>query len=274
MKSRIFVIVLVLSILSSCSKKDDEASTTGIIGQWQTLSHAFLIKPNEDISYPDLFSKPWQGTIKIDTTTINPENLYYIINTSQGNPHLYTSNILIDIFSTSFIITYNNSEYIYNDSFTLEKTNGRFIAHGFTVCNNKQISIDINLTAQVTLMKKDNEYCITDGLWHLKSPYESISFESNGKVKGKILDIDILSNFKGTWKCKLDNLHLDISVNEETQTDDFTFKAINKDTLLLSKTIDYYKANIFPTIPESKISSLKYQSVFERYKIQWMDVKK
>jgi hypothetical protein len=255
LRNSILILIIFLT-LSSCSSEIDDL----VVGEWKNSKNLFLITLNQDFDYVDAFSKPWKGSVIIDNESIKTDSLKLIIDNSFGGICIYSDSIGFSFYNNELGINYKNVFYTFQGSFTLNLTDGKFIADGIAVKDDKQLDIKVSIDAQHTYMKKDIQYEIKDGSSFLKYPLQELSFKDNGKLNCVMMDIDILNSYAGKWQIKSGKLNLNI--DDAGLNEYYKYQISGGNTLDLIKDLEYNASENYSSIPETSISKLQYKTSF------------
>jgi len=268
MKIYILLLIGVLAI-ASCSKTEDYSL---LKGDWTETNHGFLITLSEDFNFLEIYSKPWLGEIKINGVNIEGDVEYF----GKGTP-IWGSNAVVLLNSNSirgyyveFVlksnsirVNYEGEEYIFDNSYLIDLEKGKFVANGIAKSDSNQISIDMNLYAQSTLLKKDVEYGIYDfNSFYWKCHIAQISFQKNKSMQGVGVWQDMRIPFWGDWCIRSKNLILKHTSTPYEEV--YSYRLTDNDNLILYEDVAYDDYEIFSSIPKMIIKDLECQYVFAR----------
>jgi len=259
MKKYFYFVALFLFTLISCEKAEEEKT---LIGDWNNTENSFLLEVNDNVDFVDLFSNPWKGEIKIDGKNITVKNIHYSIDNVFGDHHLFSDSIGITIYSNLLAISYKNMEYILTDNFSVDLEKGTLLADGVASSGEQKIAVVVNLSAEHISMQKGRTYELHDAQYYLKSPYTKLSFSSDGKMTGTIMDIDMLFIIDGKWE--LHSNQLNISVSDRSIDEDYALSFNGDDAFELIKDIEYSNSAIYGSIPASKVKKVSYRIGYKR----------
>lgn len=249
--SRILFIAFIAFLLSGCIKEALMLDT--LKGKWTLNNKECFVTPSEDVSYLDLYSKPWTGTVTINGVEQNCEHrvvsmffysylylspdlqFYYYPPTPKiiYKTKLYDSSISWELFITGII----NKELI------------------FTADNNT-VNIKIDLRAPITYLKKGVEYAINDSRWEEDIRIDELEFLSPTRITGSFSGGDIIIPFDGKWYANSSEITFKIGTESDKIVQTYRY-FYNNQELTLYKYIDFAKINTPGTIPYDKISKVK-----------------
>lgn len=225
MKKLLSLILFISLFLTSCEKTD-----SSLIGSWRLNETNYLITANQDFTFTNVFGSPWQGTIKIDNTNLNPATFNYYFENVWGQTLFASENVSFTFSGINRIeIYYENALYIFEKEYTFDIPAGLFKANGTAKYQDKTIQIAIDLTMPKVELKEGRQFSVKDGYNFM--PYRHLWLNSGGKLQTDYLTGDIMDRLSGKWS--VNNNHVTIDLKDRTN-DTYQYQ-FNDNTLLLSE---------------------------------------
>ncbi len=225
-----YVTLIVTSLLLSCDKID-----SNLTGNWRLEKSYYLITPNQDFTFYNLFDKPWKGEIKINDTTLDVSSFsYYYDNSRPGN--LLASNEVSFIFmEPKLLIEYLGEMYIL-DINIFDVQTGIFKAEGTATgifqTEGQSLQVKIDLSMPKMEMKQGEQVRVKVG--YLNMAYHTLWLHANGKMETDFLVGDIMDQFSGRWSVKSSQ----VTLFPEKENESVYQYSINGNQLLLSRELD------------------------------------
>lgn len=268
MKHFIFALCAAL-LLFSCQKEESgDTSFSAVYGSWNKVEEKYLITPNQDYNFLDLYDSPWTGTLTINGNRVNFGDLrYQICNT--GSTRLASNVISFTYNVVSIQINYNNKLYLLSKPFTFDMATGQFIVNNrqaSDLTGGEQITINLNFKAQNRLLERGVEYKLsTAGTSDM--PYTQLSFTDKGDLNGSLLwQGNVACVLTGDWFVKSNILVMKYKADfacPDGERREFLLPEAKGDSLLFIKSdnsIEYNESNM--NIPRSAIENLKLRTAF------------
>lgn len=226
----LFVTLLLTSLLLSCDKIDSD-----LTGKWQLNETYFLITPNQDFTFYNLFDKPWKGEIKINDTTLDVSSFsYYYDNSRPGN--LLASNEVRFIFmEPKLLIEYLGEMYILDINIFDVQTgifNAEGTATGIFQTEGQSLQVKIDLSMPKMEMKQGEQVRVKDGYHNI--PYHKLRLHPNGKMDTDFLMGDIMEQISGRWSVKSSH----VTLFPDKKNESVYRYSINGSQLILSRELD------------------------------------
>lgn len=249
-------VLLLLSItILSCEKID-----TDIVDNWKLNEKSYLITANQDFTFYDPFSKPWEGTIMIDDEVFDASSFTYYFENVWGSTNFVSDDLMITFSGPHLLVNFNNGEKYMLESYEFDIPNGVFKAEGMANNGNKSIQVKVDATMSKVPIKKGEQVVVTDA-YHT-TPYLKINLNKKGKLQTDYLIGDIVEIISGKWSVKNDRITLS---PEKHSSDTYQYN-------LKGNTLYLFKNNIFgEAIPSNispfadKISNITYQATYKTY---------
>ena len=205
----LFATLILTSLLFlSCEKIDNE-----LTGSWQLKETYYLIRPNEDFTFYNVFGDPWQGEISINGAPFNASSFTYYFDNSWPTTQLTSNETTIRFFGPELDIEYLAERYVMN-SYIFDIQAGLFKAEGTATgifnAEGKTIEVKIDLTMPKMELKQGQQVRVKDG--YLNMPYHKLWLRSNGKMDTDYLRGDIMEQISGRWSA--DNGKVTLSPNK------------------------------------------------------------
>lgn len=203
------ITVLFLTFLFiSCEKIDSE-----LTGSWQLKETYYLITPDEDFTFYDLFGDPWQGDISINDISLDAASFTYYYDNSGPTTQLSSNEAAIRFFGPELGIEYLTEQYMM-DSYIFDIHTGIFKADGTATgifnAEGKAIEVKIDLTMPKMELKKSEQVRVKDG--YRTIPFSRLWLYANGKMDTDYLRGDIMEQISGRWSA--DNGKVTLSPNK------------------------------------------------------------
>ncbi|MCK9627159.1 MAG: hypothetical protein M0R37_01040 [Bacteroidales bacterium] len=256
-------------VLFSCKKDTPrDTSYSQVYGSWKKVEEKYLITPNQDCQFLDLYDSQWTGTLTINGNEIDFGYLRYFT-TNTGDISLASDVISFTYYVLNIQIRFDNKFYLLTKPFTFDKASGHFIvnsAQAREVISGDQITVSLDLRAQTRMLQKNVEYEISPaGVSDM--PYTNLTFSENGTLNGSLLwKGDIACTLKGEWYVKSNALVLKYkadfaSIDGEKR--ELVLPEAKGDSLIFTRidsSIEYDESSI--NIPKSAIEKLKFKTAF------------
>jgi len=268
MKHFIFALCTAL-LLFSCEKEESgDTSFSAVYGSWKKVEDKYLITPNQNFNFLDLYDSPWTGTLTINGNRVNFGDLRYQISNT-GSTRLASNVISFTYNVVSIQINYNNKLYLLSKPFTFDKTTGQFIVNNrqaSDLTGGEQITINLNFQAQNRLLERGVEYKIsTAGVSDM--PYTQLIFTDKGDLNGSLLwQGNVACILTGDWFVKSNILVMKYKADfacPDGERREFLLPEAKGDSLIFTKsdnTLVYNESNM--NIPRSAIENLKLRTAF------------
>ncbi len=231
-------------------------------GKWSLDQRQNFVTVTEDVSYMDLYSHPWKGTVTVNGVE---QNYSYRYSSIDYHDFLALSpDIRLYYYPPTPAISYKNKIYV--SPVTWEDFKSGIINKELTFTyDNTTINIKINLQAPITALKKGVEYLVNDSRWDSDVRIDELEFLSPTRIAGYYSGGDMLTPFTGKWSSNSSHISLkiksDFQDGEIAQTHNYIYK---NNELTFYKNIEFYKINNPGTIPFDKISTVKQVLKYKR----------
>ncbi|WP_320052390.1 hypothetical protein [uncultured Acetobacteroides sp.] len=256
MKRLLLITACLTLLLSGCDKETTYPSN--LLATWQPQEHSFLVTLTRDYSFVSLFGNPWKGEVRVNGNLVDFSDNRFIIDNSLGDKRLYGKSINFTFYSNAVAIVQNEKSYVLTSGFSVDLAKGTFTAKGTATSKTESIEVDVSLSAPTVSIKKGVEYPIVDAMFFTKAPIQKITFTSNGKIRGSLMDIDVCTDFTGSYSTNGETLNLSYNVFTKNVSYSYTYE-VKDNHLVLTRPIDYSTYDIYATIPKEIIASLRYQ---------------
>lgn len=258
MKKSLYFLLLALIVFNSCEKED-----SSLIGSWKLQETNYVITPNQDFTFIDIFGTPWQGILKIDGKVLHLTEFRFYHDNVWGAHWLASEEVgLVFPLPNRMDIYYKGKMYVFEKEYTFDALAGLIKANGVAEAKNEsesiQIQIEIDATMPKVELKKGVEYTVKDG-YHAM-PFLQLWLNSGGKMQTEYLTGDILEKFIGKWSTNGNQIKLQTKEIPERR---YQFQ-LNSNILLLSehKQKDAYPLHISRF--SDKIEKVTFNAVFKR----------
>ncbi len=256
-------------VLFSCEKDEQrDTSYSQVYGSWKKVNEKYLITPNQDCQFLDLYDSQWTGTLIINSNEVDFGDLRYY-STNSGSARLASNVISFTYNVLNIQISYNNKFYLLTKPFTFDKATGQFIVNNrqaTELTSGNQITVNLNLQAQTRLLQKGIEYEISTADIS-DMPYTNLTFSENGDLGGSLLwQGDIACTLEGEWYIKSKALVLRYKADfacPDGEKKEFELPETKGDSLIFTRSdssIEYNESNT--NIPKSAIEKLKFKTAF------------
>lgn len=249
-----FLLLLSITILS-CEKIDTE-----IAENWELNEKYYLITANQDFTFHNPFSKPWEGTIMIDGEKLDASSFTYYFENVWGSTNFVSDGLMITFFGPHLLINFNNGEKYMLESYEFDIPSGVFKAEGMAGNDNKSIQVKVDVTMPRVPIKKGEQVVVTD-VYHT-TPYLKLKLNKKGKLQTDYLVGDIVEIISGKWSVKNDRITLS---PEKYSSDTYQYGLKGNTLYLFNDNIsgDAIPSNILPFA--DKISNITYQATYKTY---------
>lgn len=254
MKKIVSLFLFASLILTSCEKID-----SSLIGNWKLAESKYLITAAEDFTFVDVYGSSWQGIIKIDNKEFNPSLFNYYFDSSTGQNHFASQELLFTFMGPILVVRYQNTEYLLEKENTFNIKDGIYKTEGTAAFQDESIEVYLDLTMPKVPLKKGEQFSVRDAYNNI--PYYRLMINGSGKLQTDYIVGDIIETLSGKWNT--DNNNLNISVKNRAK-DAYQYD-MNANSLLLSKdktTEEMNPPHISPFT--DKISKITYQALYMR----------
>jgi hypothetical protein len=250
--SRFLFIVFISILLSGCVKETLMLVT--LKGKWVLDSDKTLVTTTEDVSFLDLYSRQWTGTVTVNGVAQNYSQ--GIVTTFMDTYFYITPEIQLFWYPPTPKIRYKGK--IFDSSIDWDVIATGNINKELTITdNNNTINIKIDLKAPIKNLTKGVEYDIDDPRWENDLRIIDLEFLSPTRVSGSIVCGDIISCFNGRWNSDFSEITFkmgtDFSDTKQIQSHKYYY---NSHELVLYKYIGFSKINYSGRIPYEKFPRL------------------
>lgn len=223
----LFVTLLLTSLLLSCDKIDSD-----LTGKWQLNETYYLITPNQDFTFYNLFGEPWQGEISINETSLDPSSFSYFYDNSRPGNRLASNEVSFTFMGPKLLVECVGEMYVL-DINVCDVQSGIFKAEGTAtgIFNTEGLSLQVKIDLSMPKMelKQGEQIRVKDG--YLNMAYHTLWLHANGKMETDFLVGDIMDQLSGRWSVQHDQLNL----SSEKESKGLYRYSINGNQLQLSR---------------------------------------
>lgn len=225
-----YVTLIVTSLLLSCDKIDSD-----LTGKWQLNETYFLITPNQDFTFYNLFDKPWKGEIKINDTTLDVSSFSYYYDNSRPGNLLASNGACFTFMESKLLVEYVGEMYVL-DINIFDVQSGIFKAEGTATgifqTEGQSLQVKIDLSMPKMEMKQGEQVRVKDGYHNI--PYHKLRLHPNGKMDTNFLMGDIMEQISGRWSVKSSH----VTFFPDKGNESVYRYSINGNQLILSRELD------------------------------------
>lgn len=253
--------LLFIAFLSGCEKID-----SSLIGSWNLNETRYVITPNRDFTFIDVFGSPWQGTVTIDDAGLDAAAFHYAFNNEGGQRILVSKDIYITFSGNKvLIINYRKLTYVLEEEYIFDLLSGILkvegIAQNFDKNNdeNKSIAVSIDMEMPKIALKKGEQYAVKEG--NRLIPYNTIRFKAGGKLQTDYLIGDIVERLDGKWSVNNDVIAIQ---TKGKPAGTYTYQLRNNMLLFSQDKITEEAAPSHLAPFNNNISTITYQAVYKK----------
>ena len=254
--SRELALLLLLSIaFLSCEKTDAD-----IVGNWELDEKTYMITANQDFTFHNPFSQPWEGTIVIGDEEFGPSSFTYYFENVWGSANFVSDGLIITLSGPHLFVYFNNGEKYMLESYEFDIANGVFKAEGMASNENKSIQVKVDATMPKVLIKNGEQVMVIDTYHTI--PYLKLNLNKKGKLQTDYLMGDIVDVIQGKWSVKNDRITLS---PEKHDSDTYQYNLKGNSLYLFKDNIsgEAIPSNISPFA--DKISNIAFQATYKAY---------
>ncbi len=225
-----FVTLIVTSLLLSCDKIDSD-----LTGNWRLEKTYYLITPNQDFTFYNLFDEPWQGEIKINDTPLDASSFTYYYDNSRPGNRLTSNEASFTFMEPKLLVEYVGEMYVL-DINIFDIQSGIFNAEGIATrifqTEGQSLQVKIDLSMPKIEMKQGEQVGVKDGYFNI--PYHKLRLHPNGKMDTEFLTGDIMEQISGQWSVKSNH----VTFFPDKESEGVYQYSINGSQLILSRQLD------------------------------------
>jgi len=226
----LFVTLLLTSLLLSCDKIDAD-----LTGKWQLNETFYLITPNQDFTFYNLFDEPWQGEISINNTSLDASSFSYYYDNSRPGNRLASNEACFTFMEPKLLVEYVGEMYVL-DINIFDIQSGIFKAEGTATgifqTEGQSLQVKIDLSMPKMEMKQGEQVRVKVG--YLNMANHTLWLHANGKMDTDFLTGDIMEQISGRWSVKSSHVTLFPDKGNESV---YRY-SINGNQLILSRELD------------------------------------
>lgn len=244
-------LLLLLVVFITC-----ERINTDLVENWKLTEASYLITANQNFTFYDPFSKPWQGTVTIDDEELEASFFNYYFDNSWPTNVFSFEDKVFTFFGSKLVLDIYDKRYIL-EPYEFDIASGIFKAEGVASGNDKSFHIKIKAAMPKIQINKGEQIVVNDAYYI--TPFKTLDLKNKGKLQTDYLLGDIMERLSGNWSVSNDKITLS---PEKYNSNTYQYNLKGNTLYLFKENIsgDEIPSNISPYA--DKISNITYQATY------------